>query len=295
MTRTLGILSLLAWILGCTGAADDGLDRHFACDDGEPDGGGDGDGDGDDDSPTPGGEGLLFASGWDSTAATGCNFEALIDGVWDDYGGSGACNGSVHDADIVTDVAHDGARSLRVTQKPGFINGTDFRIVEMFGPQTDVTLIAWVYYSPNYRWASADHKIFIAMDPDQTAQNVYINYRGGSDARHARLCAGITPVDSVYCADSPQVTVDTWYRLRVHIVGGEHGSVDVWLQPDGEDEVQLDLTHDAGSVVDIDDVDTGELGGVKYDTTYNAGGSISELMYQYVDSVEVYQGSIDER
>ena len=41
----------------------------------------------------------------------------------------------------------------------------------------DVTIIGWVYYSPNYHWAGGDHKVFITMDPGQTAQNVYISPR----------------------------------------------------------------------------------------------------------------------
>ena len=230
----------------------------------------------------------LFRSGWDNTTELGCTFNALIDGVWDDYGGSTACSGTVHDADVVNNVRLDGTRSLRVTQKPGYINGTDFRIVKMFGDRSALTIVGWVYYSPNYRWASADHKIFITMDPAQTRQNVYINYRGGSDPQHARLCVGIIPADTVYCAPQPQVTVGRWYRIRTRVVAGVHGSVRMWLQPQGQPEVELALVHDAGSTVALNDVNTGALGGFKYDTTYNLGSSITELMYQYVDGIEVY-------
>jgi hypothetical protein len=54
--------------------------------------------------------------------------------------------------------------------------------------------------------------------------------------------------------------------------------------------VPLNLSYDAGTQADLGDLDTGELGGFKYDTTYNIGSSITELMYQYVDSIEVHAG-----
>jgi hypothetical protein len=255
--------------------------------------GDDGGGSSDGSNGSDGGSGadLLFASGWDNTTDLGCTFTGLIDNAWDDYGGSTACSGDVHDADVVDDIHHDGARALRVTQKPGGINGTDFRIGKQFGTQAEVTILGWVYYAPNYHWADADHKIFITMDNVPMAQNVYINYRGGSDPQHARLCAGIIPVDTIMCADSPQVTVGTWYRIRAHVVAGTHGKVEIWLQPEGQAEVKLHLVNDPDAVqIDIDDVDTGVLGGFKYDSTYNDGSSVTELMYQYVDSIEVHSG-----
>ena len=142
----------------------------------------------------PTGGTLLFESSWENTTDLGCSPAALLDKVWEDYGGSGACSGSVHDADVVDDVAHGGSRSLRITQKPGKdgaekYNGTDFRMQKKFGEQTDVTLVGWLRYDANYRWAGADHKIFILTDEALRAQNVYINLRGGSDSTHARLCA----------------------------------------------------------------------------------------------------------
>jgi hypothetical protein len=53
---------------------------------------------------------LLFASSWENTTELGCTPPALLDTAWEDYGGSGGCSGSVHDADIVNDVAHGGTR-----------------------------------------------------------------------------------------------------------------------------------------------------------------------------------------
>jgi hypothetical protein len=248
--------------------------------------------------PAPAGGSPLFASSWENTTELGCSAAALLDKVWDDYGGSGACSGAVHDADIVDDVAHGGMRSLRVTQKPGkdgaeVYNGTDFRIQKKFGPQTDVTLIAWVRYDTNYRWARADHKIFIFTDEALRAQNVYINLRGGTDGTHARVCAASIPVDTVFCAATPQVTLNTWYRMRVHVVAGAHGKIEVWLQPDGQPETKLNLRHDAGAQADINDLDVGSIAALKLDTTYNAGSSISQNMYQWYDAIAVYSGLVN--
>ena len=230
----------------------------------------------------------IFRSGWDNTTELGCNFTALIDGVWGDYGGSTACSGTVHDADVVNDVRFDGTRSLRVTQKPGGINGTDFRIGQVFGDRAALTIVGWVYYAPNYHWASADHKIFITLNAQQTEQNVYINYRGGSDPKHARLCAYSRPIDTLYCAPQPQVTVGTWYRIRTRIVAGVNGSIRVWLKQQGQPEVELTFVDENGNPFAFNNVNTGALGGFKYDTTYNLGASITENMYQYVDAIEVY-------
>jgi hypothetical protein len=238
---------------------------------------------------------LLFESSWENTTELGCSARALLDTVWEDYGGSGACNGTVHDADIVDDVAHGGRRSLRVTQKPGkdgaeIYNGTDFRIQKKFGEQTDVTLVGWLRYDASYRWAKADHKIFIFADDALRAQNVYINFRGGSDNAHARLCAAATPVDAVFCSGNPQVTTNTWYRLRVHVVSGAHGKIEMWLQPDGQAETKLNLKHDAGSQANINDLDVGSIASFKIDTTYNAGSGIAQNMYQWYDAIAVYSG-----
>jgi len=250
--------------------------------------------------PPPPPTSLLFASGWQNTTEVGCTYAGLIDRVWDDYGGSGACSGTVHDADIVTNVWADGGRSLRVTQKPGFINGTDFRIVKVFGAQTEITAVWKVFYSPNWRWASADHKIVIFTDAQATAQNVYVNWRGGRDAQHARVAVHVIPSNTVLTDASVQATVGRWYRFRVHLVAGGQGRVAVWLTDcgvsgtdaacAGATETSLALVHDAGTAANPNNLNVGQIGGIKPDTTYNAGGNITELMYQYYDSIAVYRG-----
>lgn len=255
--------------------------------------------------PAPVNGQLLFTSSWET--ALGCNRTALFDsGAWGDYGGSGACDGAVHDADVVSDVFKVGKQSLRITQKPppaGFVgvwNGTDFREVRTFASRPDVTLVAWLRYDANYHWASADHKIFIFTASDGATPNVYINYRGGTDAKHARLCAYSMPLDVFFCAAPPvigegsaptQVTVGIWYRLRVHVVAGNHGKVEMWLMPDGQAEMKLNLVYDAGArTANINDLNTGQIGGLKVDTTYNAGTSVTENMFQWYDGVSVYAG-----
>lgn len=239
---------------------------------------------------------LLMSSSWET--ATGCNGPALFDsGAWSDYGGRGACDGTVHDADVVSDVFKVGTHALRITQKPGaststdIYNGTDFREVRTFGSQTDVTLIAWLRYHAAWNWASADHKVFIFTASDGATPNVYINERGGADAKHARLCAYSSPVDVFFCASSPQITVGLWYRLRVHIVAGTHGKMEMWLQPDGQPETKLNLTYDAGAPqANVNDLNNGQIGGIKLDSTYNAGSTISALMYMWYDGVQVFSG-----
>lgn len=242
-----------------------------------------------DPTPTPSGK-LLMASSWET--ATGCNGPALFDsGAWGDYGGSGACSGSVHDADVVSDVYKVGKNALRITQKPGGVNGTDFREIRTFGNQTDVTLIAWLRYHAAYHWANADHKIILFMDGTGNSPNVYINFRGGSDAKHGRLCAYSTPVDVFFCAANPQVTVGLWYRLRVHIVAGQHGKMEIWLTPDGQPETKLNLTYDAGAPqANVNDLNTGQIGGIKLDTTFNDGASVTAPMFMWYDGLAVYSG-----
>lgn len=240
--------------------------------------------------PTPAGN-LLFSSSWEN-AALGCG-AGLLDGVWADYGGSGACDGTVHDADIVSGIAKLGTKSLRVTQKPGGINGTDFRIVSRsFGAQAELTAIFWVRYDPNYHWASADHKIVLLMGGD--SQNIYINYRGGSDATHPRLCAYPLANDTFFCQTAgPYVTVNSWFRIRVHVIAGVHGRVELFLQPDGQAETALPLTRDAGTGATVPtDINTGTIDGIKLDTTYNSGTSVTSNMFQYYDGVSVFSGLV---
>jgi hypothetical protein len=245
---------------------------------------------------------LLFESGWENTTAVGCNELALLDTVWDDYGGSTACAGAVHDADVVDEMAFDGARSLRVTQKPcptgpgtcaADFNGTDFRIVKVFGNQSEVTLLVRVRYDANYRWASADHKIAIFTDEAQTAQNVYLNTRGQPDGQHARVkLASIPAGDATFSDATPAhlVTTGVWYTIRVHVVAGDSGSLEAWLTPQGQPEMKLDLVHEAGPDANINDLPVGSIGGIKPDTTYNAGNAILENMYQWYDGIKVFSG-----
>jgi hypothetical protein len=244
---------------------------------------------------------LLFESGWENASETGCDTTALIDGVWDDYGGSSACDGPVTDAAIVNDVFEAGSRSLRVTQKPcptgpgtcdATYNGTDFRIVKTFGDQAEVTLVGWVRYDENYRFATGDHKVFIFTDAEQTAQNVYVNLRGQSgDPTHARITLAAIPADAVVSDATPGhlIGVGSWYRIRVRVVAGANGRVDAWLMPEGQAEVPLTLAYEAGNDFDFQNVPTGSIGGFKADTTYNIGNSITELMYQWYDSVAIYR------
>lgn len=241
-------------------------------------------------TPIPTGR-LLFTSGWES--GLGCGPALLDAGAWADYGGSGACSGSVHDADVVADVAKLGAHSLRITQKPGGVNGTDFREIRTFGNQSEVTLIAWLRYHSAWHWANADHKIFLFMDASGNQPNVYINQRGGSDPKHARLCMYPTANDTFFCASNPQMTVGIWYRLRVHVVAGAHGKVEMWLQPDGQAETALVLTRDAGNgATSPNDVNAGAIGGLKLDTTYNDGGSVTAAMYMWYDGIAVSSGLV---
>jgi hypothetical protein len=250
-------------------------------------------------TPPPPPASLLFQSGWE-TGPDGvfprCDFDVLIDGPvgslsrWDDYGGSGACSGTVHDADVVTNVTHDGGRALRVTQKAGNINGTDFRMVKNIGSQSSATHTMWVYFDPAWRWASNDHKMWIWLDGSCTAQNVYINTRG-NDPTHARIAVHVLPSDTVLSDRNVTLTVGTWYRIKSHVVAGSQGKVEVWVMPQGQPEVKLTLTQEAGNAANANLLNTGALGCGKLDTTYNNGAAIpTSGFYQYFDTISIYRG-----
>lgn len=232
---------------------------------------------------------LLFQNGWERSTETRCNEESIMDGgAWDAAGGANLC--PANEAGIDTNVFLDGRRSLRVTQYPGRQNGTDVRVVKMFGAQTDITFIGSTRYAEDFRFARGDQKNWIFMDAQQTLQNVYANFRGGRDPKHARVCIGVVPSDTVYCASNFQITVGQWYRWRIYIRAGSRGTVDVWMTPQDGQEVKLNLVHDGGRRVNWSSFNVGEIGGVKLDTTYNIGSSIVKPMDQWFDAVSVYRG-----
>lgn len=247
---------------------------------------------------------LLFSNGWDLQRELGCNANTLnlLDNrSWNDYGGSGACSGTVHDADIVSDVTADGGFALRVNQKSGNQNGTDFRIVKTLGSQTEITSTFKVRYSDSWRWANGDHKIVIFTDAQATAQNVYINWRGGTSSSRGRVAVHVIPSDVVLTDRSIEAQPGRWYKFRVHLVAGTSGKVEVWLTECGtngsddscnaQPERKLTLTTEVGSQANPDRLNTGQIGAIKPDTTYNAGSSIPASGYQqWYDSIKVWRG-----
>jgi hypothetical protein len=241
-------------------------------------------------------------NGWENRTELGCTWSGIVDAFydtshnppntatnWSDFGGAGACSTTPPEAEIDTTVVHDGNRSLRVAQRPGEINGTDFRVVKMFSSaQAEVTLIAYLRFADDYQWATGDHKNFIFLGANE-AQTVYVNHRGqDGDPLHARWVLALN--DIVYSDKTNFVTRSTWYRIRVHIKTGTHGAMEMWVRPDGGTEQRLNMTFDAGQTANLADMPIPAVYGFKIDTTYNNGSFVKSIWYRWFDTVAMYSG-----
>ncbi len=241
----------------------------------------------------------VFYNGWENRDELGCSLEGLLDGPggvsadsWNDFGPVLAVTcGEPPIAEIVDDEQRSGERSLRVTFPPDFSqNGPDFRIQQDFAAQTETYVSAWVKYSDNWVWASADHKILImGQGGDAFTQDVYINVRGMGDGGPGYIAVHAIPADAVFEAYDSNVTPGQWHLVEAHIVSGDQGSIEVRL--DGE---LLDFVDPARHWATTN-VPTGNV--VEYvevDTTYNDyvyPSSLGLTMHTWFDDVAVFEGS----
>jgi hypothetical protein len=113
----------------------------------------------------------------------------------------------------------------------------------------------------------------------------------------------VIPTDTVLTDRNIEAQPGRWYEIRTHIKAGAQGQVEVWLTDCGvngsdascaaQPERKLTLTVDAGNQANPNSLNTGQIGGIKPDTTYNSGSSIPASGYQqWYDTVRVYRGLV---
>lgn len=235
--------------------------------------------------PGPAPADAIFADNFEAHQA-GCGMDQLLGGLWEDFGPAVGPTCAANLAAIVTDQAYDGTKSLRVTQYPGKQNGTDFRIVKTIGDRSDVWVRYAVRYAPDFRFATADHKTLIFMDQAQAAQNIYINIRGtAGDPSRGRITVHSIPVDTAMSDASRArgISVGGWHVIDAWVHAGVNGFVRVRL-----DGVPLKLSTEAGNRANPEKLNTGSIGAIKLDTTYNIGSFVTAPMNQYFDAVQVF-------
>jgi hypothetical protein len=229
---------------------------------------------------------LIFENGWENQTSLGCSLSILLDGNgWNDYGPSSSCTSDI--ARITNAERHDGNRALQVNFRPdGSINGPDFRIIQDLGGNRSQVYARWyVKYSPNWRWASADHKVAIFGNSSYT-QDVYFNVRGNGNGGQGRVAVHVIPSDTVLSDPTSNMEPGVWHLCEIRIVSGSGGRVEVKL--DGR---LLNLQSEAGRSASASNLNTGSgVAYIKLDTTYNAYSYPSSLgltMQAYYDSVAV--------
>lgn len=231
--------------------------------------------------PPPDPTGALFFSTWRELGCERSTAVLLDGGLWGDFGPSfpGTCR-------AVQVVEEDGVTAVRVTHPVGNQNGFDFRVSRSFPAQADVTATVRIKFAPNFRFATADHKMLLLVGPGE-APSVYANIRGdASDPTRGRIALHVIATDTVLSDRSVPVTVGAWHEIKVYARTGAAGAVRVKV--DGQ---LLTLTSEAGRTANPESLSVGPLSGVKPDTTYNAGSSITEPMAVYYDWVAVSSGS----
>ena len=217
---------------------------------------------------------LIFQNGWENRTDLGCAFNTLIDGAgglstvhWNDFGPRlDVTCASPFIAQITTAERHDGNRSLQVNFRPdGSINGPDFRMGQDFGGNRNEIYARWyVKYSPNWRWATADHKVVIFGNASYT-QDVYFNVRGNSQGGQGRIAIHAIPADVVFSDVNSSMSPGVWHLCEIHIVSGPNGRIEAKL--DGQ---LLNLRDEGSRGLSPLNVNTGSgIGYFKLDTTYN--------------------------
>lgn len=230
--------------------------------------------------PPPPPSGSLFFSTWRELGCERSTAVLLDGGLWGDFGPSwpGTCS-------AVQVVEEDGVTAVRVTQPVGNQNGFDFRIARSFPAQSDLTASFRIKFAPNFRFATADHKMLLLVGPGE-APSVYANIRGdAADPTRGRIALHVIATDTVLSDRSVPVTVGGWHEIKVYARTGASGAVRVKV--DGQ---LLTLTSEAGRTANPESLSVGPLSGVKPDTTYNAGSSITEPMNVFYDWVAVDAG-----
>jgi len=220
-------------------------------------------------SATASGGTPFFASGWEDAPGTTCAFDNLTDSsAWDDYGPAGTCSEVPVIAQLSTTEHNSGSRSLQVHFKDGDgANGPDFRIVHAYGTTHATTYLRWYQkWDSNWRWSPGnDHKMVITGPPPEQ-QLVYFNLRGVTGGASAYGAIHIISPDTVVSDQTITVSPGAWYRFELGVQWGAGGWVRAKING-----TNLTLTHEAGNVVDPENVNPGSGGAfIKLDTTYNA-------------------------
>jgi hypothetical protein len=236
---------------------------------------------------------IIFSSSWENAPSTGCTFNNLTDnGAWDDYGpgGGAVCAASPPIAEVIVSDSFSGEKCLRVHFKDGDgSNGPDFRIAHAWASDEAFTSYRWYQkWDANWRWSPGrDHKMIIT-GPLPEAQLVYFNLRGSPGGTTAYGAIHIILPDTVVSDTSVTVSAGSWHLFELDVQWGSGGFVRARI-----DGVSLDLTVEAGTAVDPENVNPGSGGGyVKWDTTYNdfayfEANVVGDSSHTYVDDLVV--------
>lgn len=217
----------------------------------------------------------VFFNGWDGQSEPGCSWTNLVDtpydlthpvveaaSHWSDFSPPSACTDTPPHATIDTAVKWEGARSLQTT---GVVRITKNVVL---GPE--FTLVAAVRFSEQYAWTPSQRAFVLMGANGSEALTVAVN---GSSLWSIVSANGVAYADT-----SVPLRKGVWYRLRLHVKTGSHGSFEAFLTGESGQEQSLTLR--------ATDVNVPMVTAIRLDTTGSAAAP------RWFDSVALFSGLV---